>query len=216
MLAFSLGALGISAVIQSSPMDVGLISPVEHFELAYTHHDPIWIQSNQEMIDQADDESWPGNGTAEDPFIITGYSFDSDTQPLRIWNTDLYWIFTANPLYILLPEQGHGILIYVHITTNRDKDIDAVFLLADGDGFAVQETTIQDESFHHPLTHHLHKMFHELIKHRTLVVLSGDNLHGHKKEKVQCCIRMQQCNHLVTATQLAANLLLISHFFVFL
>ena len=87
MLTFSLCAFGINAILHTCPMDEGLIEVTGQFELAYTHHDPIWIQNNQEMIDQADDESWPGDGSSENPFIISGYSFDSDTQPLRIWNT---------------------------------------------------------------------------------------------------------------------------------
>jgi parallel beta-helix repeat protein len=69
---------------------------IEEFETAYTPHDAIWINGNQEMIDQAVAEYWSGNGSASSPYIITGYSFIQDTQPLRIWHADLYWIFTGN------------------------------------------------------------------------------------------------------------------------
>ncbi len=99
MLLLSFGALGVSAIFSSSDI-VGIydhtLELTEEFELAYTAHDAIWIQNNQEMIDQAADESWPGDGSPENPYVITGYSFDQDTQPLRIWDTDLYWIFTGN------------------------------------------------------------------------------------------------------------------------
>ncbi|MHA2426283.1 MAG: hypothetical protein ACXAEF_15955, partial [Candidatus Thorarchaeota archaeon] len=76
MLILGLGVVGINAIFQSSPSGVDFVNPIEQFELAYTHHDAIWIQSNQEMIDQADAESWSGNGTREFPYVITGYSFN--------------------------------------------------------------------------------------------------------------------------------------------
>ena len=99
MLILSLGALGISAIFSNSDI-VGMndrtLELKEEFELAYTPHDAIEIHDNQDMIDQAADESWPGNGSPETPYVITGYSFNQDTQPLRIWNTDLYWTFTGN------------------------------------------------------------------------------------------------------------------------
>ena len=63
---------------------------------SYTAHTPMWIQSNLEFSNQATAESWLGNGTESNPFVISGYSFDQDTQPVRIWNTDVYWIFTGN------------------------------------------------------------------------------------------------------------------------
>ncbi len=63
---------------------------------SYTPHDPIWIYSNQEFIDQAAAESWAGDGSADSPFIITGYYFNQETQPLRIWDTDVYWNFIDN------------------------------------------------------------------------------------------------------------------------
>jgi len=63
---------------------------------SYTSHDPIWIQNNQEFIDQAALEGWAGDGSADAPFIITGYYFSQETQPLRIWDTDVYWNFIDN------------------------------------------------------------------------------------------------------------------------
>jgi parallel beta-helix repeat protein len=63
---------------------------------SYAAHSVIWIQNNQEFQNQATAESWAGNGTESNPYIISGYSFDQDTQPVRIWNTDVYWIFKNN------------------------------------------------------------------------------------------------------------------------
>ena len=108
MLILSLGALSINAIFNSNSMAVGVhdsgFELREEFELAYTPHDAIWIQNNSDMIDQADDESWPGDGSKETPYVIAGYSFNQDTQPLRIWNTNLYWIFTGN----LVDSDGAG------------------------------------------------------------------------------------------------------------
>ncbi len=107
MLVISLGALGISAILTSSmvvDLNDSAFELEEEFELAYTPHAAIWIQNNSDMVAQATAESWSGDGSEETPFIITGYSFDQDTQPLRIWNTDLYWIFTGN----LVDSDGEG------------------------------------------------------------------------------------------------------------
>lgn len=66
------------------------------YSSSYVPHDAIWIQSNEEFISQADLEGWAGNGSEANPFVITGYSFNQVTQPLRIWNTNLHWIFSDN------------------------------------------------------------------------------------------------------------------------
>ncbi|MFW9927163.1 MAG: right-handed parallel beta-helix repeat-containing protein [Candidatus Thorarchaeota archaeon] len=89
--------LGSFVITQSDViLTESVLSPHEEFRMAYTPHDAIWISNNEEMQIQAAAESWPGNGSASSPYIITGYSFNQDTQPLRIWHTDLYWIFTGN------------------------------------------------------------------------------------------------------------------------
>lgn len=72
------------------------VRPNKSFYSSYSAHDPIWIQSDQEFTEQATDESWAGNGTEDFPYIITGYYFDQETQPLRIWNTDVHWKFIDN------------------------------------------------------------------------------------------------------------------------
>lgn len=64
--------------------------------LAYTPHDAIYIHSNAEMIAQATAESWPGDGSEETPYQITGYSFYDQIHSIEIRNIDLYWEFTDN------------------------------------------------------------------------------------------------------------------------
>ncbi|TFH04610.1 MAG: right-handed parallel beta-helix repeat-containing protein [Candidatus Thorarchaeota archaeon] len=96
-------ALGLALVanqysivsIQASD-DTEEVKSNKSYYSSYTPHDPIWIQSDQEFADQALAESWAGNGTKDFPYIITGYYFNQETQPLRIWDTDVHWIFIDN------------------------------------------------------------------------------------------------------------------------
>ncbi len=75
------------------------IEPTKNYTESYVHHDQIWIQSNEEFSIQAAAESWAGDGSAESPYVITGYLFDCVTQPLRIWHTTVHWIFTENEIF---------------------------------------------------------------------------------------------------------------------
>jgi parallel beta-helix repeat protein len=74
------------------------LSAVEEFSPAVSPHDAIWIIGNDELHAQAALESWPGNGTAESPYLITGYYFDQWTQPLRMWDIDIHWRFIGNEI----------------------------------------------------------------------------------------------------------------------
>ena len=69
------------------------------FTESYVHHDAIWIQSDAEFHAQALVESWAGDGSEETPYIITGYLFDCETQPLRIWHTTVHWTFIDNEIF---------------------------------------------------------------------------------------------------------------------
>ena len=69
------------------------------FTESYTHHDQIWIQNDTAFHAQAALESWDGDGSEETPYIITGYLFDCESQPLRIWHTTVHWIFTGNEIF---------------------------------------------------------------------------------------------------------------------
>jgi parallel beta-helix repeat protein len=71
----------------------------KNYTESYTHHDAIWIQSNAEFDAQAASESWPGDGSKENPYVITGYLFDCETQPLRIWHTTVHWKFAGNEIF---------------------------------------------------------------------------------------------------------------------
>ena len=75
------------------------IEPTKNYTESYVHHDQIWIQSNEEFSIQAAAESWAGDGSEETPYVITGYIFDCESQPLRIWHTTVHWIFTGNEIF---------------------------------------------------------------------------------------------------------------------
>jgi len=72
---------------------------------SYIPHDEIWIYGNEMFLEQAELEGWPGNGTSEDPFLITGYYFNTWDKPLTIYHTTLHWIFTNN---LIDGEDDHG------------------------------------------------------------------------------------------------------------
>jgi parallel beta-helix repeat protein len=80
----------------------------------YTPHDAISITSDEEFNSMAIDEGWSGDGTAENPYIITGFLLtDPTTQPFRIWHTRVHWIFRDN-----IVEGGVLCGIYIVNTTN--------------------------------------------------------------------------------------------------
>jgi len=63
----------------------------------YTTRDLIEIYNNGEMEAMAITEGWDGDGSAEHPYVITGYRLTAThTQPIRIWNVDLHWEFVDN------------------------------------------------------------------------------------------------------------------------
>jgi parallel beta-helix repeat protein len=65
---------------------------------AYTAHAAILLDGNAEMIALATAESWPGDGSAGNPYQITGYSFYDITHSVEIRNIDLHWTFTDNEI----------------------------------------------------------------------------------------------------------------------
>ncbi len=94
VISMGIGALPVEKLNSDSQNDA-------EFNLAqgYEPHANIWIQSNEEFLTQAATEGWNGTGAVGDPIIISGYSFfATGPQPVRIWNTDLQWVFRDNHL----------------------------------------------------------------------------------------------------------------------
>ncbi|MDF1537384.1 MAG: right-handed parallel beta-helix repeat-containing protein [Candidatus Thorarchaeota archaeon] len=59
-------------------------------------HAPIYIHSNEAILEQAAEEGWPGTGTAEDPVIIEGYKFRVANHMIRLSYTDLHVVIRNN------------------------------------------------------------------------------------------------------------------------
>jgi len=64
----------------------------------YTPHDPIHIDGNSDFLSQDASEEWSGDGSPENPIIISGYSFAAAEHMLRVENSDLHFEFVDNQL----------------------------------------------------------------------------------------------------------------------
>ncbi|MEM4307985.1 MAG: NosD domain-containing protein [Thermoplasmata archaeon] len=59
-----------------------------------TPHAPIHINGNADFAAKATAESWPGDGTQNNPYIIDGYEINANGGSYGIWieNTDVYFV----------------------------------------------------------------------------------------------------------------------------
>ena len=80
--------------VQGVDTQLGHSSPVNHErfiqipELSeYTNHSPIEIWSNQDFEDQG----WPGNGTAANPYVIEGLNITTNETGILIFDTTVYY-----------------------------------------------------------------------------------------------------------------------------
>lgn len=64
----------------------------------YTPHNPIHIDGNADFLAQDVSEDWPGDGSPENPIIISGYSFAAAEHMLRVENSNLHFKFVDNQL----------------------------------------------------------------------------------------------------------------------
>ncbi len=61
-------------------------------------HDPIYIIGNDEFRQVAEDEGWPGTGSALSPIIIEGLRFRNGSHIFTITDSDLHFEFRYNDL----------------------------------------------------------------------------------------------------------------------
>lgn len=87
-----------AAMPNSNPMTASDVHPHSDAYLAYTDHDPIHINGDQEFHDMAVIEGWSGNGTASSPYIITGYRFIAAEHMFRVNQSGVHYVFTGNSL----------------------------------------------------------------------------------------------------------------------
>ncbi|MHA1908348.1 MAG: right-handed parallel beta-helix repeat-containing protein [Candidatus Thorarchaeota archaeon] len=89
----------VTAALSVQPGEFEARGESKIFEPAQTYidHGAVEIDGDADFLTTAADEGWPGTGTAGDPIIIEGYKFYATlVQPVRIWRTDLHWIFRNN------------------------------------------------------------------------------------------------------------------------
>jgi parallel beta-helix repeat protein len=61
--------------------------------ITYTVHDPILINDSADFASQAANESWPGNGSSGNPYIIQGYDINAaSADGISIQNTNVHFI----------------------------------------------------------------------------------------------------------------------------
>ncbi|MFW9805473.1 MAG: right-handed parallel beta-helix repeat-containing protein [Candidatus Thorarchaeota archaeon] len=70
------------ASTQSNEVEV-----IHNFASSYTQHGPIFISTNQDFIDQ----SWPGNGSEVNPFVIEGLNISSPQIPIDVRYVDVHF-----------------------------------------------------------------------------------------------------------------------------
>lgn len=80
----------VSLQIQRLPEHIALADLIEIEYMA--------INGNDELLQMAEDNNWPGTGFEWDPIIIEGYYFRSAVHHFVVDNTDLYWEFRNNIL----------------------------------------------------------------------------------------------------------------------
>jgi parallel beta-helix repeat protein len=101
--------------VQSSEFEARGESKIFNPSQSYIDHNPVEIDGDADFLTTASDNGWPGTGTQEDPIIIEGYKFYATlVQPVRIWRTDLHWIFRNN----LLTTDGVICGLWVDSTTH--------------------------------------------------------------------------------------------------
>ncbi|MHA2247004.1 MAG: right-handed parallel beta-helix repeat-containing protein [Candidatus Hodarchaeales archaeon] len=75
-------------------------------ENQYIDHDPIYIDSNDDFATLG----FPGSGTNDDPYTISGYSIAiSDTELIHIQNTNVFFEISNNQLSGISKSWGFGI-----------------------------------------------------------------------------------------------------------
>ena len=82
---------------------------------AYTPHDPIRIEGDEDFAAQAQAEGWAGNGIEEDPYVIEGYEINlvggigREHYGIHIENTEVY--FVINNSKVIGEEYSSGIYL---------------------------------------------------------------------------------------------------------
>ncbi|MHA2423995.1 MAG: right-handed parallel beta-helix repeat-containing protein, partial [Candidatus Thorarchaeota archaeon] len=143
----------------------------------YTPHDAILITSDEEFEAMADDEDWPGDGSIENPYIISGLLLtDPTTQPIRIWNTEVHWIFRDNII------EGGGLCgSFIVNTTNGLMDNNTFRFRHNGMAFQdVENLTISSNNIHNNSGHGL-----EFLGYAIGIVIQDNRIVDNRQSGIQ-------------------------------
>lgn len=83
-------------------------SPLLTMNYTYISHNPIGIDGFNDFNSTAATEGWPGNGTANNPFIISGYNITNSTDGILIMNVGCHFII-QDCLIDCMETINHGI-----------------------------------------------------------------------------------------------------------
>ena len=115
-------------------------------ELSHEERIPIHVSNNSDFASQASANSWDGNGSVSDPFIIEGYNITtSGSSPIQIGNTTVFFeirgcLIVGGPTGILLQNVTHA-----NVWNNTIQDSDSYGLLVtESASVSVTNNTIHD------------------------------------------------------------------------
>ena len=117
MLVLVIGSVPLPLSDSNSEVATSSIgNPIDYHSIAYTDHGPINIVSDADFITQAALETWQGNGSILNPFIIDGYNITYRGYNIRIVNVTAYFVISncylsSNASGLLIDPYDYGICL---------------------------------------------------------------------------------------------------------
>ena len=97
LLYSTIGSHGSSINNKDKQLSKGVYNQRETTPL-YINHEPIRISGNEDLLNTAADEEWPGTGSLTDPIIITGYNITTESIRISVSDVDLHFQIKDNYL----------------------------------------------------------------------------------------------------------------------
>jgi len=105
--------------------------PTEDHARDHTTKSPFRIDGDEEFADKAESEEWDGNGTEENPYIISGYDIDAEGQfgaGIFIGNTTVHFIIEEciikRSTSISSPYHPGGGIVYHNVENGTLRDVE--------------------------------------------------------------------------------------------
>ncbi|MGY5879848.1 MAG: right-handed parallel beta-helix repeat-containing protein [Candidatus Thorarchaeota archaeon] len=137
-------------ILNTSRSSAALDVDTQEIAQTYTPHAVIHIDGNAEFLALDASEGWQGDGSLEDPIIITGYSIAAAEHMLRVENSDLHFKFIDNQLDglsyvwcgIAIINSANGIIM-----DNYVERAAAGIHVVTVENFIIQGNEVQDSTF---------------------------------------------------------------------